>query len=119
MSKGEKAVLTISPEFGYGTRGAGGVIPPNATLAFEVELLKINEQIVVGFFVFVVFCVSGGSSSEVSCQFLFYWLGIKLIGSFQIKFNHFQNSLNEFSKCSVKALLFKSRFDQFHNGSGE
>ncbi len=43
MSKGEKAVLTISPEFGYGTRGAGGVIPPNATLAFEVELLKINE----------------------------------------------------------------------------
>ncbi len=43
MSKGEKAVLTISPEFGYGPRGAGGVIPPNATLAFEVELLKINE----------------------------------------------------------------------------
>lgn len=42
MSKGEKAVLTISPEYGYGARGAGGVIPPNATLAFEVELLKIE-----------------------------------------------------------------------------
>ena len=43
MSKGEKAVLTIGPEYGYGSRGAGGVIPPNATLAFEVELLKINQ----------------------------------------------------------------------------
>ena len=42
MTLGEKAVLTISPEYGYGARGAGGVIPPNATLAFEVELLKIK-----------------------------------------------------------------------------
>jgi FKBP-type peptidyl-prolyl cis-trans isomerase len=42
MSLGEKAKLTISPDFGYGARGAGGVIPPNATLIFEVELLKIN-----------------------------------------------------------------------------
>lgn len=42
MSLGEKAKLTITPDFGYGARGAGGVIPPNATLIFEVELLKIG-----------------------------------------------------------------------------
>ena len=39
MSIGEKAVLTCSPDYAYGSRGYPGVIPPNATLVFEVELL--------------------------------------------------------------------------------
>uniref|UniRef100_A0A7S3WY38 peptidylprolyl isomerase n=1 Tax=Strombidinopsis acuminata TaxID=141414 RepID=A0A7S3WY38_9SPIT len=42
MSVGEKAILTMTADYGYGARGAGGVIPPNADLVFEVELLKIN-----------------------------------------------------------------------------
>jgi len=42
MSLGEKAILNISSDYGYGSRGAGGVIPPNADLVFEVELLKIG-----------------------------------------------------------------------------
>ena len=42
MSLGEKAKLDITPDFGYGAQGAGGVIPPNADLVFEVELLGIN-----------------------------------------------------------------------------
>ena len=42
MKIGSRAIITIPPQLGYGARGAGGVIPPNATLIFDVELLGVK-----------------------------------------------------------------------------
>ncbi|CEP18732.1 hypothetical protein [Parasitella parasitica] len=42
LSLGEKAILTCTPDYAYGARGFPPIIPPNATLKFEVELLAIE-----------------------------------------------------------------------------
>lgn len=42
LSVGQRAKLTCSPDYAYGARGHPGVIPPNATLIFDVELLEIE-----------------------------------------------------------------------------
>lgn len=44
MSLGERATLDITADFGYGAQGAGGAIPPNADLVFDVELVAINGK---------------------------------------------------------------------------
>jgi FKBP-type peptidyl-prolyl cis-trans isomerase len=45
MSLGELATLVISPDFGYGARGSGNDIPPNAMLIFHVQLLGIDKKL--------------------------------------------------------------------------
>jgi FKBP-type peptidyl-prolyl cis-trans isomerase len=42
MKVGGQRTLTIPPAMGYGSQGAGGVIPPNATLLFDIELLDVR-----------------------------------------------------------------------------
>jgi FK506-binding protein 1 len=49
MSLGEKAILKISSDYGYGVRGAPGAIPPSANLTFSVELLAIGTNKAPGF----------------------------------------------------------------------
>ncbi|KAI0002913.1 peptidyl-prolyl cis-trans isomerase [Russula compacta] len=44
LTRGSRAILKVSPDYAYGTRGFPPVIPPNATLEFEVELLEIKPQ---------------------------------------------------------------------------
>ena len=64
MSLGEKAMLKITSDYGYGARGAGGVIPPNADLNFEVELLGINGK--------SEFCIFGRNKGYLSVIFCSY-----------------------------------------------
>ena len=44
LRKGQKATLTCPPEFAYGEKGAGSVIPPNATLIFDVEVVSFSTK---------------------------------------------------------------------------
>ncbi|KAF5274773.1 hypothetical protein FQA39_LY18708 [Lamprigera yunnana] len=42
LSVGQRATLTCSPDYAYGSRGHPGVIPPNSTLIFDVELIRVE-----------------------------------------------------------------------------
>ena len=47
MSLGEKAIVTCPPEYAYGNNGVGNIIPPNATLKFEVELFSFKWTMIL------------------------------------------------------------------------
>ena len=61
MLKGEKCVVKIAPEYAYGNSGAPPVIPPNATLTFEIELLEFCDDDRTGMsnIVFLLLCAFG------------------------------------------------------------
>lgn len=44
LRKGQKATITCPPEYAYGSSGAGGVIPPNATLVFDIEVVDVHIE---------------------------------------------------------------------------
>jgi FKBP-type peptidyl-prolyl cis-trans isomerase len=46
MTVGETAHIHCPPDYAYGSKGAGGVIPPNAYLVFVVEMLKVNSKLI-------------------------------------------------------------------------
>jgi hypothetical protein len=95
-------MLRITSDYGYGARGAGGVIPPNADLNFEVELLAIN-----GKSEFI-------PSSVVRCVRLLY-IHVSLIYLFQ---NRLMLSLRHVLCFEIKVLKpnFDEAFESVHNG---
>ena len=54
MSVGQRAKLTCSPDYAYGNKGHPGIIPPNATLIFDVELLGLEWNRSTAYFLFCV-----------------------------------------------------------------
>lgn len=56
MSVGQRAKLTCSPDYAYGNKGHPGIIPPNATLIFDVELLGLEWNKPAAFIIFLMLC---------------------------------------------------------------
>lgn len=66
MQKGEKAVVTIGPNYGYGAKGAGP-IPPNATLTFEMEIVGWQQPSVMEWYQWIGLVVMIGIIIYVLC----------------------------------------------------